>query len=137
MTVLYRRSAAEFREVRMDVDPRDSESRDQDLFDGDGGPSGRSVALDRDPACDWRQRETQVRDGNDRPRDVGRGPGSNDRDDASSDGQRGRADSRWPDRQPESRELDPRDVFRRDLTLPRGAEREIAFDVRERAYTLR
>jgi hypothetical protein len=33
--------------------------------------------------------------------------------------------------------LDPRDVFMRDLDLPRGRERETVYDVRERAYTLR
>jgi hypothetical protein len=33
--------------------------------------------------------------------------------------------------------LDPRDVFMRDLDLPRGPDREIVHDDRDRQYTLR
>src|SRR6266850_1595419 len=44
-------------------------------------------------------------------------------------------DSRDRDRDP--RHLDPRDVFMRDLSLPRGRDREIVFDPRDREYTLR
>jgi hypothetical protein len=33
--------------------------------------------------------------------------------------------------------LDPRDVFMRDLDLPRGPDREIVHDARDREYTLR
>ena len=46
---------------------------------------------------------------------------------------RDRDDERWPDRE---RGHDPRDVFTRDLDLPRGREREIVRD-RDREYTLR
>src|SRR4029453_18143273 len=35
------------------------------------------------------------------------------------------------------RGFDPRDVFMRDLELPRGADREIVHDARGREYTLR
>jgi hypothetical protein len=33
--------------------------------------------------------------------------------------------------------IDPRDVFTRDLGLPRGPDREIVHDARDRQYTLR
>ena len=46
---------------------------------------------------------------------------------------RDRDDERWPDRE---RGHDPRDVFIRDLDLPRGREREIV-RVRDREYALR
>ena len=46
---------------------------------------------------------------------------------------RDRDDERWPDRE---RGHDPRDVFTRDLDLPRGREREIVRD-RDREYALR
>jgi hypothetical protein len=37
----------------------------------------------------------------------------------------------------DARGVDPRDVFMRDLNLPRGQEREIIHDARERDYTVR
>lgn len=45
-------------------------------------------------------------------------------------------DPRWGD-DPRDRDDDPRDVFMRDLNLPRGQEREIVHDARGREYTLR
>ena len=46
-------------------------------------------------------------------------------------GSRGSADA------PRQRDTEPRDVFVRDLRLPRGTEREVVHDSRDRAYTLR
>ena len=48
-------------------------------------------------------------------------------------------DERWPerDRDPRHREVDPRDVFMQRLDLPRGRDRELVHDVRDREYTLR
>ena len=60
------------------------------------------------------------------PRDL---DDSRDRNEDSRD----RDNERWPDRE---RGHDPRDVFTRDLDLPRGREREIVRD-RDREYTLR
>jgi hypothetical protein len=37
----------------------------------------------------------------------------------------------------ERNDIDPRDVFMRDLDLPRGPDREIVHDARDREYTLR
>jgi hypothetical protein len=45
---------------------------------------------------------------------------------------RPRDDQRRPPRDFEARRRDPRDVFMRDLDLPRGREREIAYDARDR-----
>jgi len=45
-------------------------------------------------------------------------------------GSRGSADA------PRQRDTEPRDVFVRDLRLPRGTEREVVHDSRDRAYTL-
>jgi hypothetical protein len=48
-----------------------------------------------------------------------------------SRGSRGSSDT------PRDREHDPRDVFMRDLNLPRGPDREVVHDSRGREYTLR
>jgi DNA-binding PadR family transcriptional regulator len=59
------------------------------------------------------------------------------------DDPRDRRDDDWREleRNRDSRDreegLDPRDVFMRDLDLPRGPHREIVHDARERHYTLR
>jgi hypothetical protein len=66
------------------------------------------------------------------------------------DDPRDRRNEDWRDRDDESRGLehdrdsrdrdkglDPRDVFMRDLDLPRGPDREIVHDARDREYTLR
>ena len=91
---------------------------------------------------DPRDRDDDLRDPKryrDRDDDVsphlGRGPGS--RDDKSETDPRDRDNERWPERDRGHRERDPRDVFMRDLDLPRGREREIVHDPREREYTLR
>jgi hypothetical protein len=66
---------------------------------------------------------------------VGRGPSScKEQSDPSV---RDRNDERWPDRDRDPRDPDPRDVFVRHVDLPRGREREIVHDARDRAYTLR
>jgi hypothetical protein len=74
------------------------------------------------------------RDGDDHTRDLGRGPGSSNRD---SDENLRHRDARWIEREDDARSRDPRDVFMRDLDLPRGREREIVHDARDRAYRLR
>jgi hypothetical protein len=95
--------------------------------------------------CDQRDR----RDDDRRDRDdevslaLGRGPASNGpRDDHSEDHPRNRnGDSRGLERDRDSRDraegLGPRDVFMRDLDLPRGSDREIVDDARDREYALR
>jgi hypothetical protein len=65
---------------------------------------------------------------------FGRGPSS--RDEKSETDPRDH-DERWPERDRDPRDLSPRDVFMRDLDLPRGREREIVHDSRDREYTLR
>ena len=86
---------------------------------------------------DWRDRD------DDDSLTLGRGPGSTgSRDDHSEDDPRNRDDDvRGLERSRDSRDkgdgLDPRDVFMRDLDLPRGREREIVHDARDREYTLR
>src|SRR6266852_9312514 len=44
---------------------------------------------------------------------------------------------RGPERDRDPRSFDPRDVFMRELDLPRGPERETVHDARDREYTLR
>src|SRR2546425_2837317 len=74
---------------------------------------------------------------------IGRGPGSTGpRDEHSEDDPRNRDDdTRGLERDRDSRDrdggLDPRDVFMRNLDLPRGHERELVHDARGREYTLR
>jgi DNA-binding MarR family transcriptional regulator len=55
----------------------------------------------------------------------------------SDDDPRARDHERWPQRHGDPRDRDPRDVFMRDFDLPRGREREIVYDARDREYTLR
>jgi hypothetical protein len=50
---------------------------------------------------------------------------------------RNRDDELRPERDRDADGLDPRDVFMRDLDLPRGREREVVNDGRDRTYTLR
>jgi hypothetical protein len=73
-------------------------------------------------------------DGRDRDDDagphIGRGPSSHEKSESDP---RDRDEERWPDRE---RAHDPRDVFTRNLDLPRGRERESVHD-RDREYTLR
>jgi len=97
---------------------------------------------DFDPRdVDSRERDDGIHDREDEWLTIGRGPGSavvHERDDEVRE-----RDDDWcaeRDRQPREREhdvggLDPRDVFMRDLDLPRGLERELVHD-RDRDYTL-
>ena len=84
---------------------------------------------DEDPRERGRNRDEDARA-------LGRGPSSN-RDDSSERDPRTREDERWPDRDRDPRDLNPRDAFTRDLHLPRGRDREMVYDTRDRAYTLR
>jgi hypothetical protein len=92
---------------------------------------------------DPRDRDDDPRDRDERDRDrdddgglhIGRGPSS--REGKSEPDPRDRDDERWPERDRDPRSLDPRDVFMRDLNLPRGREREIVHDARDREYTIR
>jgi hypothetical protein len=116
----------------MDFDPRDySDSRD---------------------SRDSRDRDERERHHDDEALSLGRGPSSpsveEHHDRRDGDGERHTAreradhrdrDARWPerDRDPRDRGTDPRDVFTRGLNLPRGRDREIVHDARDREYTLR
>lgn len=62
-----------------------------------------------------------------------------DREAHSSSGHHDRDETRWAERDRDSRDrdADPRDVFMQSLSLPRGLEREIVHDPRDREYTLR
>ena len=91
---------------------------------------------------DPRDREDDRRDRNKRDRNdgditlgLGRGPSSQGgKTDAEP---RDRDDERRPARERDSGGRDPRDVFMRDLDLPRDRERETVYDARNREYTLR
>ena len=115
--------------------------------------------MDFDPRdyCDERDsRDSRDRDDRDNDNDAlspGRGPSSSrveehhdqrDRGDDRAEAReradhRDRDDARWPDRErdPRDRDRDPREVFARGLNLPRGHDREIVRDSRDREYTLR
>ena len=84
-------------------------------------------------------RDEDVHERHDDPRQLGRGPSSERGDDQHDTDPRNRDDERWPERDRDARDraVDRRDVFMRDLHLPRGREREIAHDARDREYTLR
>ena len=106
--------------------------------------NGRFCVSTEDPRWgdDPRGRDDDPRDREGRRRDndgccphLGRGPSS--RGENSETDPRNRDDERWPERDRDPRSRDPRDVFMRDLDLPRGREREIVHDPREREYTLR
>ena len=116
----------------MDFDPRDDyDSRGDERFGPNGQRRGGSDDdRDRD---DWGQREITSRDRTDDARDLVRGPGDSRQSNGGKQGHDPRDDVRWPERE---RGQAPRDVFTRDLDLPRGREREIVRD-RDREYTLR
>jgi hypothetical protein len=95
-------------------DPRDH--RDEDCRDRDDEDS---LTLRRGPSSTGPRDEHSVDDPRHRDADDWRGL---DRDRDSRDRDHG---------------LDPRDVFMRDLDLPRGQDREIVHDARDREYTLR
>jgi hypothetical protein len=84
---------------------------------------------------DSRDRGARRRDHDDDGPHLGRGPSS--RGENSETDPRNRDDERWPERDRDPRDRHPRDVFMRHLELPRGREREIVHDPREREYTLR
>ena len=73
----------------------------------------------------------EPRDRHDAGPELGRGP-SFKRAESSDRDPRNRNNERWPER-----DRDPRDVFMRDLNLPRGRDRESVYDTRDREYTLR
>lgn len=117
----------------MGFDPRDYDSRDYDSRDDrldidrrrdDDRSSRHDVGFDDDA----RRPDTHLPDRDDR--EGGARSGQPERDT--------REDPRWPDRDADvrARDADPRDVFTRDLHLPRHHEREIVH-YREHAYTLR
>jgi hypothetical protein len=92
---------------------------------------------------DPRDRRDDERDrGDDDSLAIGRGPGpGSPRDDHSEDDPRHRGDQSQVERDRDSGNgdlgRDPRNVFMRDLDLPRGPDREIVHDARHREYTLR
>jgi hypothetical protein len=96
---------------------------------------------DFDPRdVDSRERDDGIHDHEDEWLTLGRGPGSAVVRDGDEDVRE--RDDDWRaerDREPHDRDndrgLDPRDVFMRDLDLPRGPERELVHD-RDRDYTL-
>jgi hypothetical protein len=75
--------------------------------------------------------DARDRDRHDAGPELARGPSSN-RAESSDRDPRDRNDERWP-----QRDRDPRDVFMRDLSLPRGRDRVTVYDARDRKYTLR
>ena len=95
-----------------------------------------------DDPRDRRDDDRRDRD-NDDTLTIGRGPSSTAArgDDSEHDPRNRDDDSRGLARDRNSRDrgegVDPRDVFMRDLDLPRGPDREIVHDARERAYALR
>src|SRR5437762_2753513 len=97
------------------------------------------VTMFDDPRWNDEPRDHRDHDG----RTLGRCPGSGSgRDDHAEDNPGNRHDdSRGLERDRGSRDrdegLDPRDVFTRDLELPRGPDREIVHDARDREYSLR
>jgi hypothetical protein len=122
----------------MDFDPRDFDSRDDERRSDTPGRGGRGGSSDRDRDDDWSQPAIPPRDrDNDDARSLGRGPG-NDRQGSDGHGGNRDHDSRWTDRDRDSRERDGEapDAFSRHVHLPRGPERELAHD-RDRDYTLR
>jgi hypothetical protein len=125
----------------MDFDPRDYDSRDDDrfAFDRGRGGSGNSYDdLDRDDGL--KLPDSHSRDRDDDARDLGRCPGDDSRpSNRDEHGRDPREDARWPerDRERRDRDVDPRNVFTRDLNLPRRHERQIVHDARDREYTLR
>jgi len=112
----------------------------------------RDYSDERDPR-NSRDRDDRDRDHDDDALSLGRGPSSSRVEEHYDDryrhddrhekreraDHRDREDPRWPDRacDPRDRDADLRDVFTRGLNLPRGRDREIVRDARDREYTLR
>lgn len=122
-----------------DIDPRDIGARllDEPLeVEGSRGPSGD--ARHREGQDDWSHPGSRQRDRDgDIGKTLGRGPDGNGGEAGASSGDR-RDEARWQERDSDPRErgTDPRDVFTRQVNLPRGHEREVVLD-RDREYTLR
>src|SRR5262245_30041881 len=126
------------RVTRMDFDPRDYDSRDDERHSHTPSRGDRTGSSDRDRDGDLSQPGMRTRDRDDGDaRSLGRGPG-NDRQGSDGHGQDRDHDLRWADRDRDGRDRDPeiRDAFTRHVHLPRGPEREIVRD-RDREYTLR
>jgi len=111
----------DYSDARDPRDPRDRDDRDRDLDDDALSPGRGAGVPSVEEHHDRRDRDDERHDGRER---------ANHRD---------REDARWPerDRDPRDRGTDPRDVFTRGLNLPRGRDREIVLDARDRKYTLR
>ena len=122
---------------RPDDEPRDGD--DERREPARGADLGDSHDSRRDQSRAVRDDDRRQRDGHDGALEPGRGSGSSAGGDQSDSDARGRDDGRWPERDRDARErqIDPRDVFMRDLDLPRGPDREIVHDARDREYTLR
>src|SRR2546427_9682914 len=101
-----------------DLDPRDNESRDDERFEAGRGGGSRGASDEHHDEHDWSQPDVRSRARDEHARELGRGPGSDNRNDDSHDGLRDRDDPRWTERDHDSRGLDPRDVFMKDLNLP-------------------
>jgi hypothetical protein len=121
----------------MDFDPRDSETRDDKRFEIERGRGSRGASDEHDRNHDWNGPAVHSCDRDRYAREPGRRSGSGNHNDDSNEGIRERDDVRWADRDHDPRETDPRDVFMRELDLPRGRERELVHDARGREYTLR
>ena len=128
----------------MDFDPRDFDSRDDDVRDRDREEEWREPGQRRDlgDGGDHRfeddrhdPREERDRGHEQNALQLGRGPSS--RDDQSESDLRDRHHDRWPERDRDTRQFDPREVFQRDLKLPRRPDRELVYDGRGREYYLR
>src|SRR2546427_11900992 len=89
----------------------------------------------RDHDDDPRDRNKRDRNDDDSRLGLGRGPSSQG---GKADSERRNRDAeRRPARERDSGGRDPRDVFMRDLDLPRSRERETVYDARDREYRLR
>lgn len=109
--------------------------------------------MDFDPRDSTDEREPRGRDERDRDEvgalTIGRGPSSHrveehyderrDRDHDRDHADHGdRDDVRWAGRERDHRgRADAREAFTRGLALPRGRDREVVHDVRDREYRLR
>jgi DNA-binding MarR family transcriptional regulator len=87
---------------------------------------------------DSRERDDGIHDREDECLTLGRGPGSAAARDGTAENDVHDRTDEWRqarNREPHDRGVDPRDVFVRDLNLPRGPQRELVRD-RDRDYTL-
>jgi hypothetical protein len=121
---------------RMDFDPRDYDSRDDDRFNTHRSKGSAHDPPDRED--DLRLPDGDCRDRDDDARTLGRGPGDSRESTAGESDRAPRDNARWLERgrDPRDHTFYQRDVFTRDLNLPRGLEREIVRD-RDHEYTLR